>query len=276
MDFWEIFRSVEIVWLLWFSSMAVFGFLLRRLLIRLSHTDVRALWQRLSLRRFHRNQIGAAYSLSFILILPFLIFLIALIIETSYMLVAKIGTMHAAFAAARTGTVWSTGDTNDDAENGFSKPAKINAEQSAITAMVPYASGTPKVSGRENSDVSDKAEKYYRVYSDIKAHNPTPPPKGWGKELGKSYIKKKYRYSAYATQAELSLVPNENNNAVRWKQYVQAKVTYEYPFTVLPVGRALLGKEKGGRVVYEIQSIAKINNECPRNEQGKLGIRILP
>jgi len=272
MDFWEIFRSVEIVWLLWLTSMAVFGFLSRRFLIRISRTDFRAIWHRLSLRRFHRNQNGAAYSLSFILILPFLVFLIALIIETSYMLVAKIGTMHAAFAAARTGTVWSTGDTSDEAGNGFSSPAKVKAGQAAVTAMVPYASGTPNVSGYEN----DAAEKYYRVYSDIKAHNPTPPPKGWGKELDKSYIKKKYRYAAYATQAELSLAPNEKKNAARWEQYVQAKVTYEYPFTVLPVGRALLGKEKDGRVVYEIQSTAKINNECPRNEKGKMGIRILP
>jgi len=275
MDFWEIFRSVETIWLIWIASLAIFGVLFRYFMLQFGRMNFRMILIRLAPQRFHRNQSGASYSISFILILPFLVFLIALIIESSFILVAKIGTMHAAFGAARTATAWSTGDTSDSTVGGFSTSAQDKAEQAAITAMVPYASGTGKTVGYEQ-----EATNYCRLYNDLKSSSANPKPGGWGDELHASYIMKKYCYAAAHTQVYLSLEDinsSSNSKSAPWKKYVQAEVTYDYPFHILPVGRKLLGTEMpDGTIIYSITSTAKINNECPRNEKGSLGIRILP
>ena len=275
MDFWELFRSVEIIWLIWITSLTIFGLLFRCLMLQLSRTNFRMAWVRLTPRRFHRNQSGAAYSISFILVLPFLIFLIALIIETSFMLVAKFGTMHAAMGAARTGAVWSTGDTSDSANGGFTTPAKAKAEQAAVTAMVPYASGSGKTVGYDQ-----EAADYCQLYTNLKITFASPEAGGWGKELQTDYIMKKYRYAAAHTHVALSLEDaksSSNSKSGPWEKYVEAEVSYDYPFHILPVGRALLGeKQPDGTIIYSIKSTARINNECPRNEKGSLGIRILP
>jgi len=139
MDFWELFRSVEIVWATWFSCLILLGLLTRHLLLRLVRLDYRAVFARLNLRRIHSDTSGAAYSLSFIMVLPFLVLLIALIIETTFMLVAKIGTMQAAFASARTASVWTTRDRDYTSTDDFHL-AKDKAQQAAVTAMVPYSS----------------------------------------------------------------------------------------------------------------------------------------
>ena len=153
MDFWELFRGMEIVWILWFSSVALLGFLTWHLLIRLVRLDYRAVFARLCPRRIHNDTNGAAYSLSFIMVLPFLVLSIALVMETTFMLVAKIGTMHAAFAAARTASVWTTRDARFQTSDDDFLLARAKAQQAAVTAMVPYSSSF------DLNEISDAIEK---------------------------------------------------------------------------------------------------------------------
>ena len=275
MDYFEIFRSVELVWAIWLTSVILFVVLFRRVLRFLRRFDCRVALSRFSLGRLHGDQEGATYSMSFILVLPFLVFLIAMIIETTFILVTKIGTMHAAYAAARTGAVWSTEDTANRADsNGFISLAQSKAKQAAVLAMVPYAAG--KSIG---SEFEEEAQKYYELYDMIKASSPSPG-NGYS-NMNPNYVKNKYKYAMKSVHVDLSLEKSpfrqQSGNGQRWEQFVQAKVSYEYPFHVIPVGRSLMGKRNSDNVlVYEITSTAYTNNECPRNEKGKLGIRIVP
>jgi hypothetical protein len=90
-------------------------------------------WRRAG--RLHADEEGAAYAVSFAIGLPIYVLLMALFIETTLVMVAKVGTMYAAFAGARSAAVWST-----------SLPRDVAAErprQALVHAMAPFASGNP-------------------------------------------------------------------------------------------------------------------------------------
>ena len=87
-----------------------------------------------SLRQFCNDEEGAAYTLSYVMVIPVYALLICLIIETVLMLTAKLGTVYAAYAAVRTASVWSSHTTWEK--------AKEKAERAAFQSMTPFASGT--------------------------------------------------------------------------------------------------------------------------------------
>ena len=63
------------------------------------------------MRRLANDEDGAAYTLSYVMVIPVYALLICLIIESVLMLTAKLGTVYAAYAAARTASVWSSATT---------------------------------------------------------------------------------------------------------------------------------------------------------------------
>jgi len=345
MDFWELFHGVEIVWVTWFFSVVLMGLLVRHLLIRLVRLDYRAMFARLSLRQIHNDTSGAAYSLSFIMVFPFLVLLIALIIETTFMLVTKIGTMHATFAAARTASVWTTRDANFKTSDSDFLLAQAKAQQAAVMAMVPYSrrfeseipeafedlqnainqltddtqvlfdivrkvgdsmkgkidiagisegltaipkqldkmNGSLKLVVEEIKDLQSRLEvtadamryvpaalKYWAIYEFYNL--PIPHPLEKKPNLRWHYIVKKYIYAAKYVSVEL---PKLNDSIDKWKQHIEAKVTYDYQFQITPIG-IFFGEKKDGAYFYKIASAIRINNECPRNKNGSLGIKITP
>ena len=64
-----------------------------------------------TLRRLAVEEDGAAYTLSYVMVIPVYALLICLIIETCLMLTAKLGTVYAGYAAARSASVWSSATT---------------------------------------------------------------------------------------------------------------------------------------------------------------------
>ena len=64
-----------------------------------------------SLRRFAHDEEGAAYSLSFVMVIPIYGALDVLDHRRTLILTAKLGTVYAAYAAARTASVWSSHTT---------------------------------------------------------------------------------------------------------------------------------------------------------------------
>ena len=57
------------------------------------------------LRRLASDEDGAAYTLSYVMVIPLYALLICLIIESVLMMTAKLGTVYSAYAAARTASV---------------------------------------------------------------------------------------------------------------------------------------------------------------------------
>ena len=58
------------------------------------------------LRRLHRDQIGSAQSLSFVLTLPVFVMIMLFIVQVSQVMIGTIAVHYAAYAAARSAVVW--------------------------------------------------------------------------------------------------------------------------------------------------------------------------
>src|SRR5690606_9836967 len=103
---------------------------------------------------------GASYSLSLVLVTPFYTLLICTIVECALMMVVKIGTVYAAYSAARSAMVWLPAEP--------SRPDKI--QLAAVQAMTPFASSLEEhcrgvgVSGQtlatENGNYFDAYRRY--------------------------------------------------------------------------------------------------------------------
>ena len=65
------------------------------------------------LRRLHRDQLGSAQTLSFVLTLPFFVMIMLFIVQVSQLMIGAIVVHYAAFAAARSAIVWIPAALND-------------------------------------------------------------------------------------------------------------------------------------------------------------------
>jgi len=257
-EFAEYFRSVETIWLVWIASVALFLVLTVYGLRTLSKIPIRD-WQG-KLRGLLRGESGAAYSLSFAMVFPIYVLIIALILEATFMLVAKMGTMYAAFAAARSAIVWTTVEKPNDRVNDLTLTSWGMAKKAAVQAMVPFASGMHPGKGTSQSTAANAYLKAYKDYTEGKGG------------LRDDYIINKYNY---ADQAVSVLLKSVGSGKI-WEKDIEATVTYQAPFLLPYVGRLLGGEVKtinGVKVVcLPIQSKAALLTECPMNAAGSLGI----
>lgn len=260
---YEFIESVEIVAIVWTACLVFLAAFSGCLFKALRNADRR------SVRRLHDNQQGAAYSLSFVMVLPFLVVVLGMIVETSNLLVAKAGTMYAAFNAARAAAVWTTVNEEKQAFDQLDKSdlAQRKAERAAVTAMTPFAGGLQKDTTKDTATTSE-ADVFVNAYEDYVAKDRKQLP------VKLDYIRNKYAYAKRNTRVELEFVDSKQGEP--WLNGVSAEVTYDAPFLTPFIGRLLGATVKNKRVVYEIKSQAVLPNECPRNETGHLGIRAVP
>jgi Flp pilus assembly protein TadG len=198
---------------------------------------------RVAFRRFARSEGGAAYTLSYVMVVPFYALLICLIIETCMMMTAKLGTVYAAYAAVRSASVWSSHTTWDK--------AKKKAEKAAFQAMAPFASGTqPKPFGIPPIPTLDSGAFVgaYEVFADEK--------------VSATYLLAKYEYATRHVWVKIDGPPASSTTNLT------AKVTYDFPFNVPGIGM-LLGTKVGGRYYFRITSEATMPSEVPQNEGNK-------
>ena len=260
-EFAEYFRSVETIWLVWTVAVAIFLMLTLYGLRSLSKVPIRDFCGKF--RGLIRDEDGAAYSLSFVMVFPIYVLIIALILETTFMLVAKMGTIYAAFAAARTSIVWTTVE-KPGGNGGVNLTTTSMAQRAAVQAMVPFASGMHQMQGTSqnaNAD-ADAYLKAYKAYTEGKTKN----------SLRDKYILNKFKYAEEA----VIVLPICVGDGECWQQDIEATVFYEAPFLLPYIGRLLGGEIKnfsGTRVVsITMTSKATLLNECPKNPSGSLGI----
>ena len=283
-DFFEIFRSVEIAWGFWLFGIGVLLILLIRYRSLLSGNRFFIPFRK-RMATFHSDQDGASYSLAFLITLPFILGLIVLIIETSFLLVAKFGTMHAAYMSARSAIVWTTSDHKDvPVTNGntyfdnFPK-ARSKAEEAAIRAMVPFSSGLAAKKLKYTDAQQKNAANYLQMYRDFTlASEADLRSYKWKHKIRirPDYVRNKFLYASRATQVKLS-GQSEISNPEPWQLGLEARVTYEYPYSIakIPFFGLFVGERTSdGRYVYKVQSTVMFPNECPKNPTAKLGITL--
>jgi hypothetical protein len=93
----ECLRSVEVILVTWLLSI----FLLCWLLVHGA-----SYWRGRTLFKLLAEEDGGAYTLSYVMTFPIYFLLICTIIQSSLVLLTKMGTMYAAYCTARSAVVW--------------------------------------------------------------------------------------------------------------------------------------------------------------------------
>jgi hypothetical protein len=196
-----------------------------------------------TLRQLAIDQDGAAYTLSYVMVIPVYAMLICLIIESVLMMTAKLGTVYAAYAAARTASVWSSATT-------WEKTLE-KAKLTTTKTMTPFASGTH---GGISKAASKDAGTYVGAY-ELYSNRP----------ISETYLLNKYGYAKEHTKLEIKGPPEH------WNSDITAKVTYEFPFNVPGIGRMLGTRGKDG-FYYSITTTVSVPNEGPQDDRKTIGI----
>jgi len=243
--FFEIFRSVELVWALWFVSLATFVGMV--IALKRMHLRRRA-------RALHGCEAGAAYSLSYMLTIPFFALIICLMIDLTSILIAKIGTVYAAYAAARSAVVWYPSGVSTVA-------AKEKMTDAAVNAMTPFASSKHTV---WSSFSPADAASYVAAYEAFA--EPAAPAE---------YVAKKYLYARWgldvATDAGLD-----------YRKDVTVTVDYKAPYHLRGIGLLLGTREPIFGFYYSnIHTVVTLESQAPRVDRPNpadrpLGIKYVP
>ena len=234
----EIFRSVEIIWMIWLASCLGLACLT---IIGLSRIRFRHF-----VRTFRRDERGAAYALSYVMVVPLYFIFVCLVVETSHILVTKTGTVYAAYAGARTAIVW--GSAVDPSE------ARQRTIVAARQAFVPFATGV-RVAGATSPAPTSDQRKYADTYEDY---------------VDKPAVARGNLMTKLAnTQDKLSVDYSPPSD---WQDDVNVEVTYQFRFHVPVIAHALGTKESDGHRYYSIKTSVKLQNEGPQNTNQRMGI----
>src|SRR6516225_2131077 len=119
-------QGVEWIWLIWSVGVVM--------LLRLTWQALRR-WSRPCWRELLCGEEGLSYSLSYVLVFPLYFLFACMVFEATWLLLAKIGTLYAAHAGARSQVVWSS-----------AQPANLRTtrtNQAVWTALTPFVTGDP-------------------------------------------------------------------------------------------------------------------------------------
>ncbi len=191
-----------------------------------------------------RDEQGGAYTLSYVMVVPIVMLLMCLIIETTLMMTAKLGTVYAAYAGARAGSVWATATSWEQAEDRI--------ERAAVQAFVPFASGSSRPGESQESSGASRYVDSYQAFVDD--------------PVSESYVTKKYQ------NAVASLSVTTDGPPARWDSELTVTVEYEFPFRVPGIGRLLGQPDGNGGYQFVLSSQAALQNEGPQNDRQELGI----
>lgn len=213
-----------------------------------NHNSRRSLTHAAAIRRFLNDEEGAAYSLSFVMVIPIYALLMCLIIEGALILTAKLGTVYSAYAAARTASVWSSHTT-------WEKTME-KSKHAALKTMVPFASGTQSFVSSVPTDSATVANGaiYWGAYK-VFAKNPE----------SNKYVIAKYGYASRNVKVSIEGPPEKSDSLIT------AKVTYQFPFNIPGIAR-ILGDRGPDGYYFRISSTATIPNEGPQDDRKTIGI----
>jgi Flp pilus assembly protein TadG len=191
--------------------------------------------------KLHHDQCGGAYTLSYVMVIPFTMLLIAWLVETVLMMNSKLGTVTAAYVAARSASVWSSADQWPDAQSRI--------EKSAQKAMAPFASGSHRETG-----VVDGEDSYVQAY-----HSWVDDPVSAG------YLRAKLRDASANLEVHVE-------RPSQWDSEIKVRVTYHYTFRVPVLGKLLGQPSPSGSYTFPLTTEVSLQNEGPQNPNQQLGI----
>ena len=127
----DYFESVADIWIVWAITLIIIAWAARRVFGNFRFANV---------KRFHSNEDGVSYSLPYVLTFPIFMLVMAVFIQATLILMAKIGTMYAANNACRTYIVWQAAGQGASVAGIDIDYPQYKARRAASQAMVPFAS----------------------------------------------------------------------------------------------------------------------------------------
>ncbi|QDU97691.1 hypothetical protein [Lignipirellula cremea] len=241
-------ESVEWIVPLWLASMLGLGAmtiqLWRRLARRRGAFRIAQAW-----RTLHRSESGAAYSLGWVLTLPFYVTFLAFTLECALLLVAKTGSVYSAFAGARTAIVWQSIEAGGAGQTGQ------RARQAAQQAFVPFANGMQKKNGSSSSGTASARERAYLAANAQFSQKKASP----------GFLRAKYK-DAVESLAVTTTGPAQFNDDI------VCRVVFHYRFHAPLIGPLLGQRGADGEYYRDVISTVALQNEGPQNKNGRLGI----
>ncbi len=186
--------------------------------------------------------------LSYVMVLPVVIFIMVLVVETALIMTAKIGVTYAAFAAVRSAAVWqSTAGT---------AVAEQKARQAAIQALVPFANGLRGSAGAQSGTSPGAEGRYVELYK-----------RQTGAPASERYLRSKYGQAGEAVSVTVRDRTDQHPDEP-WKADLAVTVEFQYAFHVPLISR--LYGSPGGTMPITAQCM--LQNEAPKNPSRSLGI----
>jgi hypothetical protein len=240
-DGYALIRGVEAVWIAWAIGLVVSLRLTVFLLPRLQ-------WRRL--RALLTDESGTGYTISYTMTLVLYLLFVLLVLETTFMLVAKYGVIYSAFAAARAAIVWHSSAPTAEAEE--------RVEFAAQKAFIPFANGVERLSAASSPASDSRIEDYISAYQDYV-----------GGPIAERYVRAKALHAVEKIEVKTNLPPT---GPPAWDSDITVTVTYQYVFHIDLFGPFFTQKGSEGKYEYPIASIVTLQNEGPRNEEQRMGI----
>jgi hypothetical protein len=206
---------------------------------------------------------GVSYALPFVLLLPFCLFFVLTVFQVAFLLLAKLGTLHAAHAGARSAAVWQS-----------AQPAALRAprvRQAVFTALAPFAggnSGDAATAGAPPGEATAGAQEFAEAYTGYTRGAPAPrqiPLAGLPAGPSPDGLQSKYLCAAARTTVGIDFGKQNRGD-------VTVTVTYRVPL-LIPVVARWLSQGGNGPYEYQITSAATLPGEAPVSATGTLGIK---
>ena len=127
-------QMIEACWP--WAALAVAAMVVARVLVWLCGARL----QPARLKKIHRCESGSVQSLSFVLVLPFFVMIMMLIVQAGQLMIGNIVMQYAAFAAARSASVWIPAAVPNEPPNLISSRRPLSASPSATGGIVSFDS----------------------------------------------------------------------------------------------------------------------------------------
>jgi hypothetical protein len=243
---------MELVWLTLLGALAV---LFAGLIQAFKHFRLPTLVQ------VRNDEEGASYMLSYVMVLPFYLLFVCLVVEASFLLVAKIGTLYAAHAAARSAVVWQWAQPED--------LRLTRTSQAVYTAMAPFSPSARRYFDRPlPPGALQQAAEWVAAYrmAAAAANAQAGPRRPYLRaEEPPQQLMQHYLVASVRTTCKLEIDRSRPDGNIR------CTVTYRAPLYI-PGSARILDPDGKWPYEYPITSTATLPVEGPRTPQGTLGI----